>query len=247
MDVGFGLPAAVSRLLQVTLVWHVRYVVRDVPSAAQDDIAGLMEEVKLRLRAALEWPGVYNAMTRWLGMRASRGLLGCRKTTLMRGATAAGGSLVISQTLAHIYQCCMSEAESLVRLVFAETRVRATPCYSRRGERDCCRARWQGRHLRGSSRAAHRAHRDGWYSERVTIRFGILIQRNLPGMCGVVSAVVELNIARVLGDADELIAGCQEDRYDAPHGAFERMDVPTFSRGRNTRMVTSMGSVAPMR
>ena len=95
-----------------------------------DDIGGL-EDVKRRLRQAVEWPLRHaEAFARLEPVAASRDLLhgppGCAKTTMARAAATASGATTVTLAAADVFSKYVGEGERVLRDAFARAR-RAAP------------------------------------------------------------------------------------------------------------------------
>ena len=95
-----------------------------------DDVGGL-DDVKKRLKQAVEWPLRHAAAFRRLGLAPPRGVLlhgppGCAKTTLARAAATASGATVIALSAADVFSKYVGEGERALRDAFARAR-RAAP------------------------------------------------------------------------------------------------------------------------
>lgn len=93
---------------------------------------GGMEQVKTRLKMAVEWPLRYSSTFKTLGLKAPRGILlhgppGCSKTTLVRAAASQSLARFVRLSGADIYSCYLGEAERILRDAFATARM-AAPC-----------------------------------------------------------------------------------------------------------------------
>ncbi|KAJ2825892.1 hypothetical protein FBU31_003586 [Coemansia sp. 'formosensis'] len=102
----------------------------DMPTTRWADVGGL-DEVKLRLRQAVEWPTVHGEAMRRLGVRPPRGILlygppGCSKTTLVRVLATQTQSTFVSVNGAALYSPFVGDSERTLREVFRRARA-ATP------------------------------------------------------------------------------------------------------------------------
>ncbi|KAI9099483.1 P-loop containing nucleoside triphosphate hydrolase protein [Phlyctochytrium arcticum] len=91
-----------------------------------DDIGGL-EEVKHRLRQAVEWPLLYRDSFKLLGLKPPRGVLlygppGCSKTTLVKVIAATSGATFLSLNGAQMYSPFVGDSELAVRNTFERAR-----------------------------------------------------------------------------------------------------------------------------
>lgn len=101
----------------------------EVPRTQWEDIGGL-EEVKKRLRMAVEWPLSHPKTFARLGLYSPRGVLlhgppGCSKTTLVRAMASNGRANFLHLSGADVYSCFVGEAERLVREAFSVARAAA--------------------------------------------------------------------------------------------------------------------------
>lgn len=90
------------------------------------DIGGL-EEVKLLLQQAIEWPFVYAETFARLGMSAPKGVLlygppGCSKTTLVKAAASSCRATFWSINGAQIYSPYVGDSEKAIRTLFKRAR-----------------------------------------------------------------------------------------------------------------------------
>ncbi|GLC33083.1 hypothetical protein PLESTB_000372400 [Pleodorina starrii] len=101
----------------------------DIPPVSWDDVGGL-EDVKRRLRQAVEWPLRHAAAFERLGLAAPRGVLlhgppGCSKTTLARAAATASGATFLALSCAQLFSMYVGEGEAALRDAFKRARMAA--------------------------------------------------------------------------------------------------------------------------
>ncbi|EFJ47542.1 hypothetical protein VOLCADRAFT_41454, partial [Volvox carteri f. nagariensis] len=101
----------------------------DIPPVSWDDVGGL-DEVKRRLRQAVEWPLRHAAAFQRLGLTAPRGVLlhgppGCSKTTLARAAATASGATLLALSCAQLFSMYVGEGEAALRDAFKRARMAA--------------------------------------------------------------------------------------------------------------------------
>jgi len=104
----------------------VRGLAVELPPITWDDIGGL-DDVKKRLRQAVEWPLHHADAFRRLGLRPPKGILlhgppGCAKTTLARAAATASGATVITLTAADVFSKYLGDGEKILRSTFSKAR-----------------------------------------------------------------------------------------------------------------------------
>ena len=104
-------------------------VVEVDPLLTWADVGGL-DDVKLRLRQAVEWPVKHATTYARLGLRAPRGVLlhgppGCSKTTLVRVMAATSGCSFFALSGAAVYSPYVGDAEKAVRDVMSRARASA--------------------------------------------------------------------------------------------------------------------------
>ncbi|KAJ9048057.1 hypothetical protein DSO57_1038775 [Entomophthora muscae] len=100
----------------------------EVASKDWNTVAGL-EDVKRELRKAIEWPLLFPAQFKRMGLRPPRGILlygppGCSKTSLVK--IMASNLSMFTLHGASVYSCYVGESEAIVRAVFERAR-RASP------------------------------------------------------------------------------------------------------------------------
>lgn len=100
----------------------------EVASRDWNTVAGL-EDVKRELRKAIEWPLLFPAQFKRMGLRPPRGILlygppGCSKTSLVK--IMASNLPMFTLHGASVYSCYVGESEAVVRAVFERAR-RASP------------------------------------------------------------------------------------------------------------------------
>ncbi|KAK9708033.1 hypothetical protein K7432_009853 [Basidiobolus ranarum] len=101
----------------------------EVTSTKWEDVGGL-EEVKEKLKQAVEWPITYGATFERLGLRAPRGILlygppGCSKTTLVKVIATTSGASFFSVNGAALYSPFVGDSEKAIRTVFQRARAGA--------------------------------------------------------------------------------------------------------------------------
>jgi SpoVK/Ycf46/Vps4 family AAA+-type ATPase len=107
----------------------VRGVAVEPAPLTWDDIGGL-EDVKRRLRQAVEWPLQHADAFARLGLRPPRGVLlhgppGCSKTCLARAAAHASGATLIPLSGAQLFSMYLGEGERTLQRAFARARAAA--------------------------------------------------------------------------------------------------------------------------
>lgn len=124
-----NLQKAVSKINPSAL----REVAIEIPSVRWDDIGG-KEEVKQRLKEAVEWPlsAKGGAMFKAIGIRPPRGVLlfgppGCSKTLLAKAVATESGANFISIKGPELLSKYVGESEKAVRAIFRRART-ASPC-----------------------------------------------------------------------------------------------------------------------
>ncbi|OZJ05773.1 hypothetical protein BZG36_01301 [Bifiguratus adelaidae] len=98
----------------------------DVENTSWDDVGGL-DEVKLQLQQAIEWPTKYRETFTRLGLRPPRGILlygppGCSKTTLVKVIAGTSGFSFFSVNGAQIFSPFVGDSEKIVSDVFSRAR-----------------------------------------------------------------------------------------------------------------------------
>ncbi|KAI7873010.1 P-loop containing nucleoside triphosphate hydrolase protein [Spinellus fusiger] len=93
------------------------------------DIGGL-EEVKKKLKQAVEWPIIYKDTFLRLGLKPPRGILlhgppGCSKTTLVKVIASTSGAAFLSINGAQLYSPYVGDSEKIVRTTFQKARASA--------------------------------------------------------------------------------------------------------------------------
>eukprot|EP00198_Chlamydomonas_reinhardtii_P002273 XP_001691609.1 cdc48-like protein [Chlamydomonas reinhardtii] len=101
----------------------------DIAPVSWEHVGGL-EEVKRRLRQAVEWPLMHAAAFERLGLSAPRGVLlhgppGCSKTTLARAAATASGATFLALSCAQLFCMYVGEGEAALRDCFKRARAAA--------------------------------------------------------------------------------------------------------------------------
>jgi len=100
-----------------------------VQQVTWDDIGGL-EDVKLKLRQAVEWPIMHRDSFERLGLRPPRGILlhgppGCSKTTLVKAVATTCNANFLALSGASVYSPFVGDAEKAVREIFSKARAGA--------------------------------------------------------------------------------------------------------------------------
>ncbi|XP_057777370.1 cell division control protein 48 homolog B [Salvia miltiorrhiza] len=106
-----------------------RGVTVEIPKVFWDDIGGL-NDVKKKLRQAVEWPLKHSSTFSRLGVSPVRGILlhgppGCSKTTLAKAAACAAQASFFSLSGAELYSMYVGEGEALLRNTFRKARLAA--------------------------------------------------------------------------------------------------------------------------
>ncbi|KAF0475620.1 AAA-domain-containing protein [Gigaspora margarita] len=91
-----------------------------------DDIGGL-EDVKKKLRQAVEWPIKYRHTFERLGLKPPNGILlygppGCSKTTLAKVIASTSGATFLSINGAQLYSPYVGDSEQIIRTTFQRAR-----------------------------------------------------------------------------------------------------------------------------
>ncbi|CEP16301.1 hypothetical protein [Parasitella parasitica] len=94
-----------------------------------DDVGGL-EDVKKRLKQAVEWPLRYKNSFQRLGLKPPRGILlygppGCSKTTLVKVIASSANVSFLSINGAQLYSPFVGDSEKVVRTTFQKARASA--------------------------------------------------------------------------------------------------------------------------
>ena len=94
-----------------------------------DDIGGL-QEVKIQLQQAIEWPLLYPDAFLRMGLKRSKGCLlygppGCGKTKLVRAAASSTGATFLSVSAASIFSPYVGDSEKAVSELFKRARMAA--------------------------------------------------------------------------------------------------------------------------
>ncbi|KAI8374450.1 P-loop containing nucleoside triphosphate hydrolase protein [Radiomyces spectabilis] len=97
-----------------------------VEKTTWNDIGGL-EDVKKRLKQAVEWPILHKASFLRLGLKPPRGILlygppGCSKTTLVKVIASSSGAAFLSINGAQLYSPYVGDSEAVVRATFQKAR-----------------------------------------------------------------------------------------------------------------------------
>jgi len=109
----------------------LREVEIETPTVRWDQIGGL-EEVKQRLREAIEWPLKYPEKFERLGIKPPKGILlygppGCGKTLLAKAIATESEANFISIKGPEIFSKWVGESEKAIREIFRKAR-QAAPC-----------------------------------------------------------------------------------------------------------------------
>ncbi|KAI8092162.1 P-loop containing nucleoside triphosphate hydrolase protein [Gilbertella persicaria] len=94
-----------------------------------EDVGGL-EDVKKRLKQAVEWPLLYKDSFKRLGLKPPRGILlygppGCSKTTLVKVIASSANVAFLSINGAQLYSPFVGDSEKIVRTTFQKARASA--------------------------------------------------------------------------------------------------------------------------
>lgn len=94
-----------------------------------NDVGGL-EDVKRRLKQAVEWPLLYKDSFKKLGLKPPRGILlfgppGCSKTTLVKVIASSTNVAFLSINGAQLYSPFVGDSEKVVRTTFQKARASA--------------------------------------------------------------------------------------------------------------------------
>ncbi|KAL7318373.1 hypothetical protein PS15m_004600 [Mucor circinelloides] len=94
-----------------------------------DDVGGL-EDVKKKLKQAVEWPLLYKDSFSRLGLKPPRGILlygppGCSKTTLVKVIASSANVAFLSINGAQLYSPFVGDSEKVVRTTFQKARASA--------------------------------------------------------------------------------------------------------------------------
>ncbi|KNA03964.1 hypothetical protein SOVF_204140 [Spinacia oleracea] len=106
-----------------------RGVTVEIPKVSWDDIGGL-NDLKKKLRQAVEWPIKHAGAFSRMGVSPLRGILlhgppGCSKTTLAKAAAHAAQASFFSLSGAELYSMYVGEGEALLRNTFQRARLAA--------------------------------------------------------------------------------------------------------------------------
>lgn len=109
----------------------LREVAIEIPNVRWDDVGGL-EEVKNRLKEAVEWAEKHPEAMKRVGATPPKGILlygppGCSKTMLARAVANASGRNFISIKGSELFSKWVGDSEKAVRSVFARARS-SQPC-----------------------------------------------------------------------------------------------------------------------
>lgn len=104
----------------------LREVAIEIPRVAWDDVGGL-DQVKDRLKEAVEWAEKHPDAMQRVGASAPKGILlygppGCSKTMLARAVASASGRNFISIKGSELFSKWVGDSEKAVRSVFARAR-----------------------------------------------------------------------------------------------------------------------------
>ncbi|MHA1148488.1 MAG: CDC48 family AAA ATPase [Promethearchaeota archaeon] len=104
----------------------MREVMIDIPNVAWDEVGGL-EDIKLELKEAVEWPIKYPKLFKKAGIRPINGILlfgppGCGKTLLAKAIATESESNFITIKGPEIYSKWVGESEKAIREVFRKAR-----------------------------------------------------------------------------------------------------------------------------
>ena len=107
----------------------LREVAIEVPNVAWDDVGGL-DEVKDRLKEAVEWAEKHPDAMKRVGASPPKGILlygppGCSKTMLARAVASASGRNFISIKGSELFSKWVGDSEKAVRAVFSRARASA--------------------------------------------------------------------------------------------------------------------------
>ncbi|OAD73884.1 hypothetical protein PHYBLDRAFT_112300 [Phycomyces blakesleeanus NRRL 1555(-)] len=100
-----------------------------VEQTGWDDIGGL-EDVKKKLKQAVEWPILHKDSFIRLGLKPPRGILlygppGCSKTTLVKVIASSSGAAFLSINGAQLYSPYVGDSEKIIRTTFQKARASA--------------------------------------------------------------------------------------------------------------------------
>ncbi len=109
----------------------LREVLVDVPKVSWNDIGGL-DEVKRRLREAIEWPTIFPSLYEYMGTDPPRGILltgspGTGKTLLVKALANQSSRNFISIKGSEIHSKWIGESERTVQEIFRKAKL-TTPC-----------------------------------------------------------------------------------------------------------------------
>ncbi|MHA1279726.1 MAG: CDC48 family AAA ATPase [Candidatus Helarchaeota archaeon] len=112
--------------LQIIEPSAMREVLMEIPDIKWDDIGGL-DEIKRKLKEAVEWPLKYPDLFTKIGIRPPTGLLlygppGCGKTLLAKAVATESEANFISIKGPEIYSKWVGESEKAIREVFRKAR-----------------------------------------------------------------------------------------------------------------------------
>ncbi|CAG8461521.1 11874_t:CDS:10, partial [Ambispora gerdemannii] len=101
----------------------------DVEKTSWENVGGL-EDVKKKLKQAIEWPIKHRKTFERLGLKPPRGVLlygpsGCSKTTLVKVMASTSGATFLSINGAQLYSSYLGDSEKNIRVTFQRARLTA--------------------------------------------------------------------------------------------------------------------------